>query len=142
LFVKLWNNRRQLDDRQGIRPYLYKIAENLVYDLYRKAARDKKMRAMLGATATDAYCHVEENLLEGERTELLEQAISLLPPQRQKIFRMSKLEGMSYEEISNALNISKSTINDHLLKASRFLRSYMSQHHFLLYPFLIWSQIG
>lgn len=128
LFLKLWHHRHRIDVDQSVRAYLFRIAENMVYDLYRAAARDKKMRERLGADPFAGYTHIEESIFKAEESQRLEHAISQLPPRRQQIFRLSKIEGKSYDEIARQLNISKSTINDHLLKANRFLKEYFSNY--------------
>jgi RNA polymerase sigma-70 factor (family 1) len=136
-FLKLWKQRAQILPNQSIGAFLYKISENLVYDVFRRAARDRKLRAMLYETSHEAYSHVEEIVIENERSLQLNKAISLLPPQRQRVFRMCRLEGHSYEEVSKELNISKSTVNDHLLKANRFLRSYLSIRYLIVSSWLL-----
>lgn len=139
LFLKLWYHRERIDTEQSVRAYLFRISENMVYDLYRTAARDKKMRARLGVTQSDAYTHIEEAIFDKERAALLERAISQLPPKRQKIFRLSRIDGQSYEEISQQLGISKSTVNDHLLKANRFLKDYFTANKDAAIPLMVWA---
>ena len=121
-FVKIWNHRSQIDAAKSFRSYLFRIAENLVYDFFRKASRDKKLQQQLLAGATAHYRHVEESVCNKENAYRLKRAIEALPPQRRQVFQLIKLEGRSYAEVSNALNISVSTISDHIVKATRFIR--------------------
>src|SRR5207342_3843793 len=58
-FLKIWYNRTSIDLDRSFRSYLFRIAENNVYDFFRKAARDKKIRARLFAAATEEYEHIE-----------------------------------------------------------------------------------
>ena len=60
-----------------------------------------------------------------EKSVLLENAISKLPPQRQQVFRLCKLEGKSYRDVSELLGISLSTISDHIVKATKSIRNYL-----------------
>lgn len=59
-FIKIWNHQKNIDPEQSFRSYLFRIAENLVYDFFRKAARDQKLEAALINRACDEYRHVEE----------------------------------------------------------------------------------
>ena len=43
-FVKIWNNRQNIDPDRSFRSYLFRIAENLAYDFFRKAAREESAR--------------------------------------------------------------------------------------------------
>ena len=44
-FLKIWYNRASIDLDKSFRSYLFRIAENKVYDFFRKTTRDKKIRA-------------------------------------------------------------------------------------------------
>ena len=128
VFIKLWNNRANIDPEKSFRSYLFRIAENNVYDFFRKAARDKKMQARLLAVATEHYEHIEEMMLRKENNSMLEKAINSLSPQRQQVFRLCKLEGKSYSEVSRELGISASTISDHIVKANKAVREYLFEN--------------
>ncbi len=128
VFLKIWENRQNIDIEKSFRSYLFKIAENKVVDFFRKVARDKKREAELISLATNEYVPVEELLQSDEKTALLQKAIDSLPPQRQQVFRLCKLEGKSYKEVSEQLGISVSTISDHIVKATKSIRDYFENN--------------
>ena len=129
VFIKIWNNRASIDLDKSFRSYLFRIAENKVYDFFRKASRDKKIQAQLFATATEGYEHIEEMIYRKENALLLQKAIDSLSPQRQQIFRSIKLDNKSYEEVSRQLGISVSTISDHIVKANKAIREFIFTHN-------------
>ena len=124
VFYKLWLNRSQLEGVQSFSAYLYRMAANLVADFYRKAALDKKLQDRLIYTMTELYDHVEEHINYKDASLLLEQAVASLSPQRQTVYKLCKVEGKSYEEVSQILGISTSTINDHIVKARRVIQKH------------------
>lgn len=128
-FIKLWNKRENINPEKSFRSYLFRITENNVYDFFRKAARDKKLQDALIKSACENYQHVEENLLTKENEQILQDAINLLPPKRRQIFQLIKIEERSYDEVSALLNISVSTINDHIVKAMKSIREALKQYH-------------
>lgn len=128
IFMRLWNNRHNVDTEKSIKAYLFRIGENLVYDTFRRANRDEKMRAYFMAFTTEAYDHIEKTLFEHENKEMLYEAIDQLPPQRKKVYSLCKLEEKSYKEISEMLGISTAAVNDHVTKANAFLKGYFSSH--------------
>jgi RNA polymerase sigma-70 factor (family 1) len=128
-FIRIWNSRANINPEQSFRSYLFRIAENLVYDLFRKAARDKKLQDELIRSASSYYSHVEENFLSKEDVQLLHNVIEALPPQRRQVFQLIKLEGRTYSEVSQILNISVSTISDHIVKATKFIRQQLESKH-------------
>ena len=129
VFIKIWNNRASIDLDKSFRSYLFRIAENKVYDFFRKASRDKKIQAQLFATATEGYEHIEEMIYRKENALLLQKAIGSLSPQRQQIFRLIKLDNKSYDEVSRLLGISVSTISDHIVKANKAIREFIFTHN-------------
>lgn len=128
IFLKVWKNREKIEPDKSFRSYLFTIAENKAYDFFRKAARDKKLCETLIASATEHYEHIETEIFNKENSRILEIAIGILPPQRQLVFRLSKLEELSYDEISKRLGISVSTISDHIVKATKSIRIFLSNH--------------
>jgi len=131
-FLKIWYNRTGIDLEKSFRSYLFRIAENNVYDFFRKATRDKKLRAQLFAAATEEYEHIEEMIYRKENALLLQKAIESLSPQRQQVFRLIKLDNKSYDEVSRLLGISVSTISDHIVKANKTIREFIFTHNDLM----------
>lgn len=136
-FVRVWVNRSNLNPALSFRSFLFKIATNLVYDFYRKAAHDKKLQRHIKDSMNMDYRHVEEVFQQKDDAKLLHQMIDLLPPQRKQVFQLVKLEGMSYDEVSRTMNISISTISDHMVKANKFLRLHIQRAGTISLPLFI-----
>lgn len=130
-FIKTWNNRKNIDPERSFRSYLYRIAENLVYDFFRKTSRDTRLQKVLMSSMTEAYSCVEENFRRKETSELIQNAIDSLPPRRRQVFQLIKMEEQSYEEVSSLLHVSVSTINDHVVKATKFIREKLEPYHII-----------
>ncbi|MFC6100360.1 RNA polymerase sigma factor [Olivibacter domesticus] len=138
-FIRVWENHAAIDPEKSFGAYLHRIAVNLVYDIYRRSARDKQLSQHLLNHTTELYTHIEERLVGQERLGLLRKLLEQLPPQRRKVFELFKLEGKSYREISAELGISKATINSHITKVNQFLRDRLGNHMMgvvLVLPFL------
>ena len=132
-FVRLWNARETIDPDKSFRSYLFCIAENLVVDFFRRAAKDISLRNELFKQAADNYRHVEEAILQKEQQSLLQNAIDALPAQRRQVFQLVKQEQKTYAEVSRLLAISPSTISDHIVKATKFLRNKLESQRLTLF---------
>ena len=128
VFVKLWEHRGSLDPEKSFRSFLYKIAENKAHDFFRKASRDKTLESQLIREATGNYQTIEKYKSNEDDLATLKKAIEELPPQRQQVFRLCKIDGKSYKEVSELLNISVSTISDHIVKGTKAIREYFQRH--------------
>jgi RNA polymerase sigma-70 factor (family 1) len=128
VFVKIWENRTILNPDLSFKAYLFKVAENHVLDFFRKVAREKNLREKLISLAIHSHNRTEDHLLYQEYELLANRAIELLPPQRKRIFQMCRLEGLSYDKVGEGLDISKSTVSDHMVKAIKFIKEYLHTH--------------
>jgi len=125
VFLRIWERRGQIETNQPFKAYLYKIAENFVYDHFRRVARDKKLQVKLRAITAEYYEQTEENIFKKENDALIAEAIQKLPTQRQKVFLLCRVEGKSYEEAAGLLGISVSTVSNQLVKATKSVRAYV-----------------
>ncbi|WP_346318427.1 RNA polymerase sigma-70 factor [Chitinophaga sp. YIM B06452] len=128
VFLTIWQKRALIDPSRSFRSYLFKIADNLAIELFRRSNRSQAVMDRLLAASIDHYTHTEEWLEQKEKAGLLHKAIEALPPQRKTVFILCKLEGKSHEEVARMLDISPSTVNNHIVKAMQSLRSYLADH--------------
>jgi RNA polymerase sigma-70 factor (ECF subfamily) len=139
VFVKVWENRTKIDPERSFEGYLYRIAANMVADFYRKISKDRNYQEYLIAIQETVYQHIDELLENKYRRELIDKALTELPPKCRTVFQLCKIEGRSYEEVSNLLQISPNTISNHLNRANKkillFLQNPVNLPYFLL---LIW----
>jgi len=138
VFLKIWDTREIIDPEQRFQGYLTRIGTNMVYDIFRRAARDRKLQIQDTPFSEQFYSHVEEQFMATEERKLLRAAVELLPSQRRKVYILCKLEGKSYDEVGSILGISRSTINEHLVKANQFLRGYFLRSSL---PLVIWLSL-
>jgi len=137
VFVAMWHHKESIDINQPFDHYLFRIARNKVYDLFRKASRDKKLEEKLLALSADQeYNPVEEGLYRKESLGLLEREIEMLPPKCREVFKLCKLEGRSYQEVAEMLNISTATVNNHIVKATSILKKNLSGIDLVLFMLL------
>ncbi|MGZ4992617.1 MAG: RNA polymerase sigma factor [Methylobacter sp.] len=106
------------DNIENMRAYLFRIANNLALDYLRSQTR--RYRHDAGPATEDMICRQPEPdavLSDRQQLEFLEQIIYDLPPKCRAVFLMSRVEGKSYNEISNELAISPRTVESHMRKA-------------------------
>ncbi len=123
-FIRFWDKRHDIDIRFSLVPYLRKMALNqaLGFLRSRKISFSDELPLDQAAPAAEKPDHL---LLDGELQLLVEQAIGSLPERCGLIFRLSRFEGMSYQEIADALEISVKTVENQMGKALRLLREKM-----------------
>ncbi len=119
-FLTLWANRGDIGKIDSPENYIFVLARNQCFRLL-------KNKAVLVSSEEEFFSDLSEEPAdeEDERFAQISKAIELLPPQQKKIFEMAKLKGLSHERISRELNLSPSTVNNHITAAFRSIRNYM-----------------
>ena len=125
-FIRLWEYRKSIDSARPLGPYIYRIVRNCAFDYLKEVARTAQLKADVRSATRITY--YEENIRAADYEKIAEEAIDTLPEKRQIIFRMSYNDGMSHQEIADALELSVHTVKSQLVKATKAFRVLMLQH--------------
>lgn len=137
VFLKLWEGRALLAELDNFNAFLFAMARNKAYDFLRKAAKDRVLRELIWEEIQIASeLRTDQKLILDEMERDYQYAIQKLSPQRQSVFKLSREEHMTYDQIAEHLQLSKSTIKNHILDSLKAIRSHMHQHNNLL-PFVL-----
>lgn len=131
VFVSLWDKMDSLSVDTA-KAYLFRATRNRCLDyLSHLKVKSRYQESILkekdlsGVQDIDLY-------VETELKSYIESAIDCLPPQRKKIFRMNKMEGMPAHEIAVELNLSQRTVEKHIELAMKAMKSALLQYLSLL----------
>lgn len=122
LFARVWQKKAELQIASSFSAYLFRMAQNMVHDFYRKLQRDQNLYNQFKQIATEHYSHIEEALHYKEHESLLHKAMDKLSPQQQNVYRMCKIEGLSYKATAEKLGISPHTVKEYLGKANQLIK--------------------
>lgn len=130
VFMKVWVNRQRLEEDKSIRNYLFVVARNEIYNYLRTKNRTftSLHEAILYPNTKSESTprnEIEEQLDLDQTAQIVESIIVRMPPQRQRVFRLSRFEHQSSKEIANQLNLSVRTVDKHLELAIRELRRHL-----------------
>jgi RNA polymerase sigma-70 factor (family 1) len=135
-FIKLWMKREQLPEVHDFRSYLFTISRNHTFNCLRGLARK----------AVQQRTWISETIKQGGSREepdreyyytLIEQAVGHLSPQQQKIYLLSRRDGLKYEEIAEQLHLSRHTVKRHMSLALQTIMSYVRAHATRALPFIV-----
>lgn len=126
-FLNLWLNKEKLDTRYPIEPYLYTIARRLTLNVLRNIATSKAAQEKLWLLFNETHNETEEAIFVADLERFSEESIVKLPRQQQQVFRLSRREGLNYDEIAQKLDISRNTVKNHLVQAVKTLRVQFSR---------------
>ena len=133
IFFKIWNKREQLNAVDNFENYLFILARNHIFSEFKKLKIRQDHVERLQAFFDGQAKTPEDELLSKETREFLERAISGLPAQQQQVYRLSRGQGLTHEQIAMQLGISVHTVRNHMIKAVKQIREFlMQQDHSLV----------
>lgn len=128
--MAIWENRESLDPDRNFRSYLYTIARNKSLNFLRDGAKRPKgisikdnTDAIINSLALCSHT-VEEEINALELQGFIDRIYLSLPDNIVNTFKMSRQEGMTYNEIAQKLGITPKVVEYHIhitLKAFRFV---------------------
>lgn len=131
-FLRLWTNREQLPDISHPGNYIFMIARNKTVDHLRKISRQQKLVNQVWANMSALTDDPAHQLDAKEYQRLVDEALAQLPAQKQTVFRLSRQQGLSHEEIALELGLSKSRVKNLLVETLKHIRLFLTRHSTLL----------
>jgi RNA polymerase sigma factor, sigma-70 family len=129
IFVKLWIGRELLVQIEQPNAFLHKVAYYKAMDFLKTMARHTRLQQRYNEwyLATTQEKSPDQLLIDAEMVHLIGQAINQLSPQRKLIYRLSREEGMTHEQIARHLNLSRHTVRNSIIAATRFIDTYLKE---------------
>ncbi len=128
VFMHLWKNNEHLSLNTSMQAFLFSSVKNKVYE----NARTRKAYQQ----AIDRYHNEKKEILSGKsendeayymNMERLSSLLRHLPPKCRNVFALHKFNGLTYAEIAEKEGISIKTVENHLSKAVKILRTKYSE---------------
>jgi RNA polymerase sigma-70 factor (ECF subfamily) len=144
-FLKIWETRESLQINTSVKAYLFQAVCNNSLNYLRKLKKEEILDEYFLETSSEniGFASVSEEIDEPSLTmeninEKIEEAVSQLPEQQQKAFRLKRFEGKKNREVAEIMGLSVKTIEMHLSKATLNLRKTLKDYlpAFLLFLLL------
>lgn len=128
-FVKAFDNLKSYNTNYAFSTWLYRITTNHTIDYLRK----KKLKTMsidepvktkdgdMAVQIEDTEASTDRNIIRKQRQEIIRKAIRDLPEKYRQVIEMRHLEELSYQEISDELDLPLGTVKAHIFRAREML---------------------
>jgi len=129
VWAAVWQNRARFKHVDNFDSYFWTLAYNRANDRRRTSIMHyNHVQRYLNEKDVPVHNDVEHVFSEADTRRLLDHALETTTPSQQKVFKMSRLEGLSSEEIAARMNISKQTVDNHITSALKQVRIYWETH--------------
>lgn len=118
----LWLNRKEQTPVKESRAYLFKIANHVLIDHWRRNQRQTKSETSIDEVVHELNFEQREadpsEIVEyQQRIQRLSEALETLPPRRREAFLLYRFDGLSQSEIAERMEISISMVEKHIAAA-------------------------
>ena len=143
-FLRAWRDFAQLTDKTTIYAWLLKILDHVIADDIRRNSRRNKIAPII--TTDDLFFKDQpcsspgpfEKTLQQQTNEQLTLAINTLPNEFSRTILLRDIEGLSYREIANILDVPHGTVMSRLSRGRRLLAAALIKNQ----PFKNKTKIG
>ncbi len=133
VFVKAFGSLKHFNEEYAFSTWLYKIATNSSIDYIRKRKLETfsidKPIALEESDFTfelpDTTYQPDKNLIQRQRTNLIEEAINNLPEKYKRVIILRHTEDRDYAEIAKMLKLPIGTVKAHIFRARELLNKYL-----------------
>lgn len=128
-FLKLWANRHKIELYASFQSYLFTIAYNTIISVLRKRVSEKKfVHYVQSLNLIEQESDIIGKLELEELNARVQRIIDQLPPRQREVFRLSREQHLTYQEIAARLDLSVNTVENHIVRALKFIRSRLSEY--------------
>jgi RNA polymerase sigma-70 factor, ECF subfamily len=125
VMLAVWNRRNQLKIEDSPGGYLMRATRNRTLNELRHRRVQQKSEPYLAAPEAVA-ASAEADLADQQLQAALRRAMNTLPDRCREVFELSRVQGLRYAEIAQAMDISVKTVETQMGKALRILREQMA----------------
>lgn len=128
IFLKLWRMGDALNGINNLEAYLKTTSRNRCLNAIRKMIKEEKADQLLTENHIELHNETEEAIILNDTKNLIRKAVDQLPMQQREVYILCHEEGLKYAEVAERLNISVNTVQTHMSRALKFLRSRLQNN--------------
>ncbi len=126
VLLKLWNGQHKLDEIRNPAAYCVTITKNMAFDRLRRAGHQSRQQPLEPHDAVDHQTPFIR-LQQAERQQLFHRLMNALPADKQLLIQLRDIEGKSYLDIAETLDISESKVKTDLFRTRQQLKQALDK---------------
>ncbi len=135
-FIKLWQQRGQIDPAQSLDGFVSTVAWNAALDFLKRKQAHARFQNEQAHTQRMEDISAEQSLIAWEMAQRIREVIGNMPPQRRRVFELSREENLTYKQIAEKMGLTYNTVMNHMKLVLQEIRAVSS----LIFIFLFLKQ--
>lgn len=129
VFVKIYQNRKRLQSTDNIKLYLFISLKNKLFNVFRKDIKYSQIDTLEPVFAAEYT--IEDEIIQNEKEQFLNEKmirmLEVLSPRQKEIIYYRFVEGLSYEEICQIMDMNYQSTQNLIQRSLKKLRSTFSR---------------
>lgn len=129
VFLKCWSYIKEGNSISNVRPFLYRIARNMVVDYHRSKGKDKyvSLESVAESHASQTET-IEENIDTKAELGVIKKALIYIKDDYREVIVLKYMEGLSTKEISEVVRKSSTATRVHIHRAMKQLKEVLKNN--------------
>ena len=135
VFLKIWEKRSSINASENIKAFIFTVTANKIYDFIRRKNLEHRFHNHTILNQGNHENNSWNSIVYKEVQQTISNLANKLPSQQQKVFNLSKMEGLTNDEIAMKMGLSKRTVENDLYRAVSFLKQNFKNESFITFLF-------
>lgn len=135
-FVSLWVDAPRIQIKVSLKSYLFTSIKNRCLDHQKHKKISEKYQNFVLFSKDNQNSSTDQYFAESELRQACQKSMEKLSPRCREIFEMSRLKGLSNQEIADKLGITKRTTELQISNSLKILRKELAE--FLPFWMIVW----
>ena len=124
VFANIWLKRDRIIINSSLKALLYKSTKNMTISYLRKKKNNMLPLDDIIEFQANNGPKTDDNIIYTESQNTIEELLSNIPNKSRIVFRMHRFDNLKYREIADILDVSQKTVEKHMGKALKIIRSF------------------
>lgn len=122
VILRVWEQRETLAEVRSLEAYMLTMARNLALDRCAKAENANLSLDDVTTDAPDNASQPDEALERDEKLKRVHEIFNALPEQQRTALQLREIEGLSYREVADMMNISEANVKVIIFRARQAIK--------------------
>lgn len=124
VFANIWLKRNHIFINTSLRAFLYRSTKNMTISYLRKKKNDILPLDDIIDFQSNLGPKPDDDMIYEESLNSMERLLLHIPNKSRIVFKMHRFDNLKYREIAEVLDISQKTVEKHMGKALKILRTF------------------
>ncbi|HEX3009346.1 MAG TPA: RNA polymerase sigma-70 factor [Bacteroidales bacterium] len=138
-FISLWEHRTDIDENKSVKNLLFRMTVNQVFNVLKHQVVLKEYAETYLLDNAEEDNSTQKEIYFNDLKVYVDRIVDTLPSQQQRVFKMSRWQGLPNDEIARSLGISVRTAENLLYRATRYIRQNLADEKMLVSFILCFS---